>query len=195
MRPLAILAQQTLRVARPVAALPLACPACASRPVVPSFAYQVRYASKKKTSKAKMKKSSQKASQQEDDDEIEVEDHPVPVIAKGKKGKAAQVTEADAIEAFQLDKLEANKDNSVDRQPREMRNLVGRVEKLSPGWAHHLTCIFERLCAMPAALLDSIRVEEHGERHPLQSYATVSVSGPDALTVNIFDVAVGSFAE
>ena len=48
---------------------------------------------------------------------------------------------------------------------------------------------------MPAALLDSIRVEEHGERHPLQSYATVSVSGPDALTVNIFDVAVGSFAE
>ena len=55
-----------------------------------------------------MKKSSQKASQQEDDDEIEVEDHPVPVIAKGKKGKAAQVTEADAIEAFQLDKLEAN---------------------------------------------------------------------------------------
>jgi hypothetical protein len=142
-----------------------------------------------------MKKSSQKASQQEDDDEIEVEDHPVPVIAKGKKGKAAQVTEADAIEAFQLDKLEANMDNAVERLRREMRNLVGRVEKLSPGWAHHQTCIFERLCAMPAALLDSIRVEEHGERHPLQSYATVSVSGPDALTVNIFDVAVGSFAE
>lgn len=79
-----------------------------------------------------MKKSPQKGARDDDDDEIEVEDHPVPVIAKGKKGKAAQVTEADAIEAFHLDKLEANMDNAVERLRREMRNLVGRVEKLSP---------------------------------------------------------------
>jgi len=40
------------------------------------------------------------------------------------------------------------------------------------------------------ALLDSVRVEEHGQRHALASYATVSVSGSEALTVNIFDPAV-----
>lgn len=137
-----------------------------------------------------MKKSTQKGSRDDDDDEIDVEDHPVPVIAKGKKGKAAQVTETDAIEAFDLDKLEANMDNAVERLRREIRNLVGRVEKLSPGQLFHTTMTYRTEETFVAALLDSVRVEEHGQRQPLQNYASVSVSGPDALIVNIYDVAV-----
>ena len=95
----------------------------------------VRFASKKKTSKSAGKRGSFKQSGKDlNDDEIEVETHPVPVIAKGKKGKAAQVTDEDAIEAFHLDKLEADMDSSVERLSREMRTLIGRVGSLSPGW-------------------------------------------------------------
>jgi len=128
---------------------------------------QVRFASKKKSTKSsgKNKKNDSPA------DEIEVEDFPVPVVAKGKKAKAAQVTEADAIEAFHLDKLEEAMDGAVDRLKREMKGVIGRVERLSP------------------SLLDGVRVEEHGQRSPLSSYATVSVHGAEALQVNIFDIA------
>lgn len=46
---------------------------------------------------------------------------------------------------------------------------------------------------LSSALLDSVRVEEHGQRHALASYATVSVSGSEALSINIFDPAVRSY--
>lgn len=38
-----------------------------------------------------------------------------------------------------------------------------------------------------------MRVLEHGQRFPLQNYATVSVSGAEALVVNLFDPAVRNF--
>lgn len=127
----------------------------------------MRHASKKSKGSSKKDKSSSKRAEEE----IEVEDHPVPVVAKGKKARAAQMTAEDAAaEAFDLGKLEANMDNAVERLQREMRNVLQRIERISP------------------ALLDNVRVEEHGERHPLQSYATVTVSGTDALSVNIFDI-------
>jgi len=93
-----------------------------------------------------MKKSSQKKNEAEEDDEIEVEDHPVPVLAKGKKGKAAQVTEADAIEAFHLDQLEKDMDASVERLSRELRTLIGRVERLSPGLSSPTITIIRAKC-------------------------------------------------
>lgn len=93
---------------------------------------QLRFASKKKHSKGK--KSSKAANHDEDaEDEIEVEDHPVPVFAKGKKAKAAQVTPEDAIEAFDLDKLEKSMDDAVERFQVDSRAVIGRVERLSPG--------------------------------------------------------------
>lgn len=95
---------------------------------------QLRYASKKKHSKGK--KSSKASNHEEDEDEIEVEDHPVPVLAKGKKAKAAQITPEDAIEAFNLDKLEKSMDDAVERFQVDSRAVIGRVERLSPG-----TCI------------------------------------------------------
>ena len=52
------------------------------------------------------------------------------------------------------------------------------------------TYLLDLMRARATALLDNVRVEEHGERHPLQSYATVTVSGTDALSVNIFDISV-----
>jgi hypothetical protein len=128
----------------------LACPACCS-PSTARFDFgstsyavqaqasqlqynqQVRFASKKKNSKASHKKSSQKVSPEEDDDEIEVEDHPVPVIAKGKKARAAQMTPEDDVEAFNLDKLEKQMDESIERCQIDMRAVIGRVERLSPG--------------------------------------------------------------
>lgn len=148
-----------------------------------------------------MKRANQKRDSDEADDEITVEDHPVPVLAKGKKAKAAQVTPEDAIEAFHLDELEKSMDNAVDRLSKELRVLVGRVERLSPSqsivpWSvseGSLKCILEaehQSTSFWAGLLDSVRVEEHGQRQPLQNYATVSVQGADALTVNIYDVAV-----
>ncbi|KAL7005883.1 hypothetical protein EMMF5_004619 [Cystobasidiomycetes sp. EMM_F5] len=118
-----------------------------------------------------MKTSSQKRSSEEDDDEIRVESHPVPVLAKGKKARAAEMTPEDALEQFDLDKLEQSMDAAVEKLQRDMKLLVGRVGRLSP------------------ALLDAVRVLDHGERHPLQQYATVSVSGAEALMVNIFDPA------
>lgn len=54
------------------------------------------------------------------------------MVAKGKKAKAAQTTEADAVEAFHLDKLEQTMDAAVDRLKREMKGVIGRVERLSP---------------------------------------------------------------
>lgn len=131
-------ARQALRYARPSAAAPLVnaaastsaavwpCPQCCSR-------LQVRYASKKKTSKSTMKTSSQKRSSEEDDDEIRVESHPVPVLAKGKKARAAEMTPEDALEQFDLDKLEQSMDAAVEKLQRDMKLLVGRVGRLSPG--------------------------------------------------------------
>lgn len=129
--------------------LPLAlCPACCSPSTStlleagaaagyriswqPQQQQQLRFASKKKHSKGK--KSSKAANHEEDaEDEIEVEDHPVPVFAKGKKAKAAQVTPEDAIEAFDLDKLEKSMDDAVERFQVDSRAVIGRVERLSPG--------------------------------------------------------------
>lgn len=100
---------------------------------------QLRYASKKKHSKGQHKKSSQnnKEEEEDDDDEIQVEDHPVPVLAKGKKARAAQMkataAEDEAVEAFHLDKLEKLMDDAVEKFSRDVRSVVGRVERLSPG--------------------------------------------------------------
>lgn len=91
---------------------------------------QVRHASKKSKGGSKKDKSSSKRAEEE----IEVEDHPVPVVAKGKKARAAQMTAEDAAaEAFDLSKLEANMDNAVERLQREMRNVLQRIERITPG--------------------------------------------------------------
>lgn len=91
---------------------------------------QLRFASKKKHSKGK--KSDKASRVEEDEDEIEVEDHPVPVVAKGKKAKAAQMTTEDAIEAFNLEKLEEAMDDAVERFQIDSRVVIARVERLSP---------------------------------------------------------------
>ena len=94
---------------------------------------QIRYASKKKASHASSKRNHLKETEvNEDSDVIQVDSHPVPVIAKGKKAKAAQMTEEDAIEAFHLDRVEKDMDSSVERLRREIRTLIGRVGSLSP---------------------------------------------------------------
>ncbi|KAK9900432.1 ribosome recycling factor [Cystobasidium minutum MCA 4210] len=184
-RQLARQSSRSLALGQSISRLPAssACPACCSpstsRPLYDvqlqsrsqqHHNQQLRFASKKKHSKGK--KSSKAANHDEDaEDEIEVEDHPVPVLAKGKKAKAAQVTPEDAIEAFNLEKLEKSMDDAVERFQVDSRSVIGRVDRLSP------------------ALLDSVRVFEHGQRFPLQNYATVSVSGAEALIVNLFDPA------
>lgn len=91
---------------------------------------QVRFASKKKHSKGK--KASKASGAEEDEDVIEVEDHPVSVVAKGKKAKAAQVTPEDAIEAFNLERLEKSMDDAVERFQIDGRVVISRVERLSP---------------------------------------------------------------
>lgn len=114
--------------------------AAANRPLLTSPLYQfqhhqqqqqLRHASKKRNAS---KRSSNDTAAAVDDDEITVPDHPVPVVAKGKKARAAgQVSSTEAMEQFNLDKLEASMDNAVERLQRELKSLVGRVEHLSPG--------------------------------------------------------------
>ena len=89
---------------------------------------QLRHASKKRNA------SKRSSNESVDIDEITVPDHPVPVVAKGKKARAAgQVSSTETMEQFNLDKLEASMDNAVERLQRELKSLVGRVEHLSPG--------------------------------------------------------------
>ena len=112
--------------------------AAANRPLLTSPLYQYQHHQQQQLRYASKKRNASKRSSNDtaavDDDEITVPDHPVPVIAKGKKARAAgQVSITEAMEQFNLDKLEASMDNAVERLQRELKSLVGRVEHLSPG--------------------------------------------------------------
>ncbi|GAA6012642.1 hypothetical protein JCM10207_009066 [Rhodosporidiobolus poonsookiae] len=123
----------------------------------------------------KTKASNKKPAKPFDED---VDDGPAPGKGKGgKKGKGKLLTEDDLTdtqlpgEVFELKVLEAKMTDAVDRLRVGLKQIVGRVGRISP------------------ALLDNIRVDTPEGKRPLNEFATVSVKDGKDLLVTCYEEA------
>ncbi|GAA6053682.1 hypothetical protein JCM3770_001694 [Rhodotorula araucariae] len=121
-----------------------------------------------RTKKTKAKKPTQ------DDDDVDL----APQKAKGKRaGKGHLLTEDQLVdkqlpgEQFHLKRLEADMDAAIDRLRVGLKQVVGRVGRVSP------------------ALLDNVRVETPEGKRPLNEFASVSVKDGKDLFVTCYEEA------
>ncbi|BGP45474.1 hypothetical protein JCM10450v2_001293 [Rhodotorula kratochvilovae] len=119
------------------------------------------------------KKTKAKKPAQQDDDDF---DPAPPAKGKGKKGGKGHLLTEDQLldtqlpgEQFELKRLEADMENAVDRLRVGLKQVVGRVGRVSP------------------ALLDNIRVDTPEGKRPLNEFASVSVKDGKDLLVTCYE--------
>ncbi|GAA5829015.1 hypothetical protein JCM11251_004098 [Rhodosporidiobolus azoricus] len=128
--------------------------------------------------RGKKTKASNKKGKQVVEEEDEFDADAAPGKGKGgKKGKGKMLTEEELQdmqlpgEVFELKKLEERMAEAVDRLRVGLKQVVGRVGRVTP------------------ALLDNIRVDSPEGKRPLNEFAAVSVQGGKDLIVNCYEEA------